>query len=428
MSAELAAFLLDVGLDASAMELLEAAGIERLADMAQLSPDDLDALGFDATDGNRLLSALGMGAQMPTAQMPSVEVTEPASELVPEPEVVPEAVPALEPMGATVLTRQLSGVPIVSAAVKPPEVEVDSGSAQTPHCNVEVSGGGRKSEAEVALEQLQLQQLLQQRLAKPGGHRRGRLRRMSTAQAIELARTEHGGFNLGDHVFCDGEVGQLLKIMSDGKVRVLCRDGSSKWREDTALASVFGSSSEPKASLARGDWVRLGGRLSTQDRAASLVGQVMQVNNGRAQVRLLDGKSLWRELHELVPPSDDAPSTGIVIGADGSLLPPEADPEAEAAAAEEAEAAEAAQEAMDAHLARISQLRRALSSDEEDEEDEEDDDDEPVVIEPWRPATLAPPIATPLVPAPSRAVSPAGRRSRGRTPAGCHVAPRSLRR
>ena len=70
-------------------------------------------------------------------------------------------------------------------------------------------------------------------------------------------------FREGEYVVIgDREIGQLVKVLPDGKVKTLMPDGTAKWRHEDDLRSVFGSSdAAPKAmsDLAVGDWIHLKG-------------------------------------------------------------------------------------------------------------------------------------------------------------------------
>ena len=200
-----------------------------------------------------------------------------------------------------------------------------------------------------------------------GGRPKGTVGRRRAAKQKEQSQPEIPRLYAdGDYVLTGPkELGQVEKFLPDGATRVMLQDGTTKWRQQSELIPVYGSSSTPKAELEVHDWVRIkpskdaaGGQGDAQPK----VGQLLQIQAGlRAQVRLVDGHSMWREVSELVPPCDDAPSTGLVIGPNGEMLLPDY----KEAVAEEIEAEkreEAANEKISAHMGAMQAMRRAMSS------------------------------------------------------------------
>ena len=93
------------------------------------------------------------------------------------------------------------------------------------------------------------------------------------------------------------------------------------------------------------------------------------------QVRTSDGKTKWKDLSDLEPPSADAPHTGVVIGPDGELLEPHWAADQAALKEEQAAAQEEAASHLAAHMGAMARLRRAMSSTDEIEGETSDEDD-----------------------------------------------------
>lgn len=112
---------------------------------------------------------------------------------------------------------------------------------------------------------------------------------------------------VGSWVALGDQVGQISRLDSSGKCAVSIVNGPTKWRTLADVKSIFGSSGVPKSQLVPGDWVRL------QDKGAGeTVGQLLKVEGGRFNVRLMDGKVLWRGNLDLMAPFDDAPKLPIL--------------------------------------------------------------------------------------------------------------------
>jgi hypothetical protein len=113
------------------------------------------------------------------------------------------------------------------------------------------------------------------------------------------------------------QVGRISKV--DGtRVSVAPIDGTNnKWRQLSDVQPLFGSSdAPPKDQLAVADWVRLDGNV---------VGQVCRFDPNspnRVNLRLTDGKFVWRATSELAPPRSDAVTTALLGQPPGSPASP----------------------------------------------------------------------------------------------------------
>ena len=124
---------------------------------------------------------------------------------------------------------------------------------------------------------------------------------------IAIAPTATPMTDVGAWVCLGDQVGQITKLDTGGKCAVAIVNGPTKWRTVKDVSSIFGTSGVPKAMLMPGDWVRL-----TDKKAGELVGQLIKIEGGRFNVKLMDGKTLWRGLADLTPPFDDAPALPIL--------------------------------------------------------------------------------------------------------------------
>ena len=124
---------------------------------------------------------------------------------------------------------------------------------------------------------------------------------------IAIAPTATPMTDVGAWVCLGDQVGQITKLDTGGKCAVAIVNGPTKWRTVKDVSPIFGTSGVPKAMLTPGDWVRL-----TDKKAGELVGQLIKIEGGRFNVKLMDGKTLWRGLADLTPPFDDAPALPIL--------------------------------------------------------------------------------------------------------------------
>ena len=109
------------------------------------------------------------------------------------------------------------------------------------------------------------------------------------------------GVQAGDWVALGEQAGQVTRV--DGaKIAVAIVDGPTKWRTASDVAPLFGSG-DPKSTTHPGDWLRL---------ANGAVGQCLKVDGGRINLRLVDGKVLWRGFADITPPAGDAPRTRML--------------------------------------------------------------------------------------------------------------------
>ena len=208
--------------------------------------------------------------------------------------------------------------------------------------------------------------------------RRFGAQRAAAASAAEEEPT--GQYHEGDYVLIgDRELGVLVKVNPDGRIKAQLSDGTAKWRHVDDLQSVFGTrggAAKPPAELDAGDWIRLRDKAGKTPTAKLPVGQLVKRDGARMQVRTTDGKTFWRTLEDLVPPSADAPKTGVVIGPHGEMLDPDWSAEVEAEALEAQAAAEMAAVALDAHRGAMQRLRRAMSSCDDIDDETSDEDSE----------------------------------------------------
>lgn len=131
---------------------------------------------------------------------------------------------------------------------------------------------------------------------------------------------------VGSWVALGQEVGQLTKV-DGGKIAISIggptSGGPTKWRTLADVKSVFGSSGVPKATLAPGDWVTLPDKKG----GPPAVGQCVKFEGGRVNVKLTDGKVLWRGFGDITAPFDDAPSLPLLgAAATAAATPPKAPP------------------------------------------------------------------------------------------------------
>ena len=108
-----------------------------------------------------------------------------------------------------------------------------------------------------------------------------------------------GGLQLHSWVALDEQVGQITKLDQSGKCAVSIVHGPTKWRTMNDVTNLFGTSGEPKETLTPGDWVRL---ADSKGGDAPAVGQLIKIEGGRFNVKLMDGKTLWRARGDLTPP------------------------------------------------------------------------------------------------------------------------------
>ena len=135
---------------------------------------------------------------------------------------------------------------------------------------------------------------------------------------------------VGSYVALSEQVGVITKIDSTGKCAVALINGPTKWRRLGDVVSIFGSSGRPKQQLKPADFVRLPDKKSGTD----AVGQVLKLEGGRVNIRLLrDDKVLWRGISDLLPPFDDAPVVPLLSEAKaGTAAAPPPSPPAPVAA------------------------------------------------------------------------------------------------
>ena len=125
-----------------------------------------------------------------------------------------------------------------------------------------------------------------------------------------IAREEHSMVVCeGDWVVLDEQAGEITKT-DHAKVAVALVDGPTKWRTQADVRPLFGSDAAGRKELVEvGDWLRLKG---------DAVGQCLKVDGGRINVRLTDGKVLWRGFADVTPPASECAAQS------GSRTPPTA--------------------------------------------------------------------------------------------------------
>ena len=122
---------------------------------------------------------------------------------------------------------------------------------------------------------------------------------------------------VGDYVALGDQPGRVTKCEA-GKVAVqLMEGGKTLWRPAKDVVPLLGVSGTAKTVLDSGDWVH----VVVKPGEAAVLGQLARkADGGRVNVRLPDGRTLWRGFADLTPPSDDAPKT-ILLGASGTPQP-----------------------------------------------------------------------------------------------------------